>query len=380
VCDKLGASSHGSGARAARAHLALAAASILGLLGGLWAGLVRIGWPLPPVQPLLPMAHGPLMVSGFLGTLIGLERAVALRTGWAYLAPVLTGTGGLVVLGGFPGPSGPLLIAFGSAGLAAVFGVICARQPALFTATMALGALAWLTANAAWLAAAPMPVVVPWFTAFLVLTIVGERLELSRMTRLARSSVAAFLAAVGVYVAGLVLSTLLVGLGRRLSGVGIVALAVWLLRYDVARRTVRQMGLPRFIAISLLSGYLWLGVGGVLWVLFGDAQAGVRYDAMLHAVFLGFVFAMVFAHAPVILPAVLGRAIQYRPAFYAHVGLLDLSLVVRLVGDLAGWPAVREWGGLLGAAAILLFLATSARALRQGHSRRVPQRTPWPVG
>uniref|UniRef100_UPI00397A8013 hypothetical protein n=1 Tax=Salmonella sp. SAL4432 TaxID=3159887 RepID=UPI00397A8013 len=40
------------------------------LLAGLWAGLLRLGWPVPLPQPLLPAAHGPLMVSGFLGTLI----------------------------------------------------------------------------------------------------------------------------------------------------------------------------------------------------------------------------------------------------------------------------------------------------------------------
>src|SRR5574338_888570 len=48
------------------------------LLAGLWAGLLRIGWPIPPLSPRLLIEHGPLMVSGFLGTLISLERAVAL--------------------------------------------------------------------------------------------------------------------------------------------------------------------------------------------------------------------------------------------------------------------------------------------------------------
>ena len=50
--------------------------AVAALLSGMWAGLIRIGWALPPLQPPLPMLHGPLMVCGFLGTLIGLERAV----------------------------------------------------------------------------------------------------------------------------------------------------------------------------------------------------------------------------------------------------------------------------------------------------------------
>ncbi len=352
-----------------RGRVALMGFAIAALLGGLWAGLIRIGWGLPAVQPLLPLAHGPLMVSGFLGTLISLERAVALRTWWAYFGPLLTGLGGLAILGGLPGSTGPLLITLGSVGLAVLFGVIFRRQPALFTATMALGAFAWLAGNAFWLAGAQIQTVVPWLGGFLILTIVGERLELSRMARLTRRAQAAFLSAIGIYVSGLIVLPFVSDIGRRVAGAGMVGLALWLLRYDIARRTVRQPGLPRFIAVSLLSGYAWLGIGGVLWILFGGAGAGMLYDAMLHAVFLGFVFAMIFAHAPVILPAVLGGPVLYRPAFYTHLALLDLSLVVRLLGDLGGWASVRRWGGLLGVLAVLLFLAASGRALRQS---RVP--------
>ena len=43
-----------------------------------------------------------------------------------------------------------------------------------------------------------------------------------------------------------------------------LVLAVWLFRYDIARRTVLQSGLTRFIALCLLAGYGWLAVGGVL--------------------------------------------------------------------------------------------------------------------
>ena len=47
--------------------------ALLALLVAIWAGLMRIGWLLPAAGGLAA-AHGPLMVSGFLGTLIGLER------------------------------------------------------------------------------------------------------------------------------------------------------------------------------------------------------------------------------------------------------------------------------------------------------------------
>ncbi len=60
------------------------------------------------------MAHGPLMVGGFLGTVIGLERAVALGKPWPYAAPLLTGIGAILLMGGWGGPAGALLITLGS--------------------------------------------------------------------------------------------------------------------------------------------------------------------------------------------------------------------------------------------------------------------------
>lgn len=47
------------------------------LLTGLAAGLARLGWNLPSLA--WADIHGPLMVCGFFGTVIGLERAVALN-------------------------------------------------------------------------------------------------------------------------------------------------------------------------------------------------------------------------------------------------------------------------------------------------------------
>ncbi|HET7263985.1 MAG TPA: hypothetical protein VFL28_04900 [bacterium] len=323
--------------------------------------MIRIGWPLPVLQPALPLAHGPLMVSGFLGTLISLERAVAFGRPEAYAAPLATGLGGLALLLGVPSPAGPALITLGGLGLTAIFASALRAHRAFHTAVMALGAAAWLIGGALWLTGTPIYGAVPWFGAFLVLTIVGERLELSRLARPAPSSRGMFLAVVALYLAGLLLTLRAPASGARVEGLAMVGLALWLLRFDIARYTVRQAGLARFIAVSLLSGYGWLGVAGVLWISFGGSIAGPLYDAMLHALFLGFVFAMIFAHAPIILPAVLGGAVPYRADFYAPLALLNLSLVVRLCGDLGGYGDVRRWGGLLGVVAVLAFLANTVR-------------------
>jgi hypothetical protein len=65
---------------------------------------------------------------------------------------------------------------------------------------------------------------------------------------------------------------------------------------------------------------------------------------------------MIFGHAPIIFPAILGAPITYTSAFYAHLSLLHVSLVVRIVGDLSGQMELRRLGGLLNEVAILLFL------------------------
>lgn len=346
-----------------RSRAILMALGIIALLFAMWAGLVRMGWRLPPLERNLAGRHGPLMVAGFLGTVISLERAVALKHPWTYLAPALSGLGGLVLLAGLPSRLGEALITLASLVLLAVFGLIVKRQRALFTETMALAAAVWLGGNVLWLAGGSIPQAVPWWAGFLILTIAGERLELSRLVLSGRTTERLFLAAAGVYAVGLVVTLMDYGWGVRLAGLGLVGLAAWLLRFDVARRTVRLKELPRFIAVALLTGYAWLGVSGLLALWYGGVMAGAHYDAILHTIFLGFVMSMIFAHAPVIFPAVLGKALPYRPAFYLHLALLHLSLALRVTGDLADWLAGRQWGGMLNVFALLFFLFNTARAV-----------------
>ena len=336
---------------------------------GMWLGLVRLGWNLPlPWQDQL-ITHGPLMVCGFLGTLISLERAVALGSRWGYAAPVLVAAGALMLDLGPIGAVGPALITAGSLIMAAIYVVVWRRQASLFVATMTMGALAWTVGNVQWLSGAPIYRVVFWWLAFLVLTIAGERLELNRVLRPTFAVRSAFALAMVTVLGGSAAARWWPELGVRALGVGLIMLMWWLARHDVARRTVRQRGVTRFMAVCLLGGYAWLGVGGSIAVVTGVAMPGVLYDAMLHAVFIGFVISMVFAHAPVIFPAVLGLPIEYRPAFYLHVGIMHISLILRVVGDLVDslgrW---RVWGGLLNAAALLLFMFNTGRSMALGGS------------
>ena len=351
-----------------RRRMPLLLGALLALTLGLWVGLFRIGfWSwLPPVGIEL---HGPLMLCGFFGTVLSLERAVALRRAWAYLAPALACAGTVAAL--FGSPLAAWLFVGASVGMLAAAVAVFAIDPTLHLAVMALGAASWLVGNLAWAFGQQISrVVFPW-SALLVLTIVGERLELNRLLKPTRWVRATFLAGVALVCAGLLASVARPGLGARLYGAGLLALALWLARYDFARRALRQNGLVRFIGSTLLGGYAWLAVAGALALRFGNPIAGPRYDAVLHSLFVGFVFLAIFAHAPVIVPAVLHVRLDFRPRFYAHVTLLHASLLARVAGDLLGNFELRRAGGLGNVAAIALFLISSVIAVRQARGARL---------
>jgi len=356
--------------KALRSLLLFLALSVLALLSGLWAGLLRLGWQLPVILPHLPVEHGPLMVSGFLGTLISLERVAALRQKWMFGAPLCSGLGWVLGLALPESILGPALITLGSLVTAGILGVIVRREAKIYTITMAVGALGWLGGNLLWAAGMAVPQVVWWWMAFLVLTIAGERLELSRVLRLGGRQFGWFGLAAGLFLVGVALTVWRPEMGARVAGAGLLALCAWLLRYDIARRNLRHaLPLTRFIAMCLFTGYLWLGVGGALSLGYGAQSAGPLYDAVLHAVFIGFVFAMIFGHAPIILPALTGMMVVFRPQLYLPLALLHASLAARVVGDLAGQAALRKWGGAINEAAIVLFMGLFAwlvlRAKRQ---------------
>jgi hypothetical protein len=345
-------------------------ASILALLASIWGGLLRMGWDWPVLQPTLAGVHGPLMVAGFFGTLISLERAVALRSRWAYLAPALSALGGLLLLIGLDGPAPAALLTAGSYALVLVFVEIIRRHRTRYTLVMAAGALSLAVGNTLWIVGWPVYRLVLWWAAFLILTIAGERLELGRLARLPRRVEYFFLLALVVYLFGLSLYSSLPNPGWRLASLGLLGLVLWLIRYDIARKTIRQPGLPRFAALCLLSGYAWLALAGGIGLVYGAVPAGFLYDAFLHAIFLGFVFAMIFAHAPIIFPAILDLPIKFDRLHYIPLLLLHTSLLIRIVGDLAFIPELRLWGGMLNGVTVLVFLFLTGRSVTLGLRHR----------
>lgn len=328
-------------------RLLLAAGAAGSLVLGLVTGLARLGWFSSP----LAAAHGPLMICGFLGGAVGLERAVALGRGWAYLAPALSFAGTALAVAGVL--EGRVLVGLGSLIMLAANLAVMRRRADLATGTIALGSLAWLVGNVLWAAGWPLPELVRWWIAFPALTIAGERLELAVLRRPPNWARRLFLAIVV-----LVLSPAM--------GLGLLALALWLLRFDLAWRTVRSTGRTRYVAVCLLSGYAWLLTGGLLLARYGMPPGGPLYDAILHSLLLGFMVAMMFGHALLVFPAVTGIALRYSSWLYLPLAWLHLTTALRLAADL-GWLE-RAWAGLGNTLAFVLFAACLLFSRYQGVS------------
>lgn len=347
-----------SAQRAAR--LALLLLGLAALAAGIAGGLARLGapWPVTSAAAL----HGALMVSGFLGTVVSLERAIAVRTRLALVAPLAAGTGAIAMLAGWQLFAAAMWI-LAPAGLLAASLVIVRRQPQTHTVLLAVAAATWGMGNLLFLGGRVQPAL-PWWFTFLVLTIAAERLEMTRLMRRPRGAQPLFLAITVGLLGACVLALFDEAAGRIAFGSALVALAGWLAAFDIARRTVRLPGLARFAAVALLVGYAWLVAGGIAWA----ALPGMR-DLALHALALGFVFSMIFAHAPIIVPVVTGAPVRFTPLLYGPLALLHASLLWRMVEG--GDARLRLWAAALNAGAIVLFAATLLWAtMRNGQPRR----------
>ncbi|MBI1177278.1 hypothetical protein GC207_07550 [bacterium] len=352
--------------------------AILAVVTGMWGGLIRVSFnlPLPVSHAQWITHHGALMVCGFLGTVIAIERAVGRTAWWAWLAPLFTGFGAISCIVGLGSNVVLLLFLTGSVWFAIVTIDTSCRHHEFFTCLMAIAALAWVTGNALLFFGKAVSGVIWWWATFLGWTILAERLELSRLIRLPSYARPLLVATLVLQLAGLLMLFDNIVVGERLIAAAFVLQAVWLIRFDLARKNILLTGLPRFSAACLLIGYGWLALTGCLLAWSTPLQFGVSYDAVLHAYFLGFVFAMIFGHAPIIFPAVLNIPITFKPRFYLHLVLLTVSLAARVLADFLGWPEVRAWSAAGNAAAILTFaISTSAAVIVSRMSARQSNKT-----
>ncbi|HET6541194.1 MAG TPA: hypothetical protein VFG46_11955 [Chryseolinea sp.] len=326
--------------------------AILCLLTGLWTGLSRIGWDIF-ISPG-SAHHGAIMVGGFLGTLIALEKIIPLKKPTLFAIPLVSASS--VVLFNLNQPFfATLLLILASIGLTGVFLHYLKRERSLIYGLMVAGSLQWLIGNVMLLTKQFYPLAFPWWVGFILFIIISERLELMKFLPVSKSKKNLFVVFLILFIVGVLIS--FHGVGNIIAGISLICISLWLMRNDLIGITIRKNDLPKFVAISLLAGYTALLLAGILFITFSNEW--LAYDAIVHTFFIGFVFSMIFAHGPIILPGVLGSSIKpFHKILYVWLFLLHSSWLLRIFGDAFVNLPLRRMSGAMSAIAILAYLIT----------------------
>jgi hypothetical protein len=339
---------------------------VLSLLFGIWTGWIRIGWSLPINSAQTD--HGALMVGGFIGTLICLERTVNFKNKIALLVPFISSMSIIFFVIKLPHVSYWLLFA-GSAGLIIIYLILYIERNDLHILIMMVGALCYLIGNAILLKTSFYPQAVMWWIAFVYFTILGERLELSKYLNIKTNQKILLLVLLMVYVVAIILP--FHGNGGYIAAISLIGSALWLFKYDMAKKSLQKAGQHFFSGLVLLTGYEWLIICG-LFMAYG-AYSGLLYDAAVHSFFLGFVFSMIFAHAPIVLPGVLRLEVNpFHKILYLWFAILQVSLILRLISAFTLSTAVKHTGALFNGIAILGFFVTMAVLVRMSKKSKLP--------
>jgi hypothetical protein len=346
-------------------RLPLIILALLSLLSGFWMGLVRIGFNLPTLSAIAH--HGAIMVGGFLGTLISLEKIIPLKNRILYGIPACSGLS--VVFFYFDLPfTAILLLLIASIALSVIFLWYYLQQPSIVYAFMLAGGICWALGNLLLLLKQFYPLAYPWWMCFALFIIAAERLELMKFLPVAKKQKLLFAFLISLIVVGVALS--FHGVGRMISGAAIAGAAIWLMRFDLIGVTINKKGLTQFVAISLAMAYAALLLSGVLFLGINSQLLG--YDIVVHSFFIGFVFSMIFAHGPIILPGVLGITTKpFNKTLYFWLLLLHASWILRVVMDLQLKFEWRRLSGLMSAVAIVGYFITMAILTIRSHHERL---------
>ncbi|MBI4297799.1 MAG: NnrS family protein [Chloroflexi bacterium] len=374
-----------------RPQLLAVPVAVLLMLLALAVGVLRlltIGGMLDGGQPPLAQAfpfHGEIMVFGFLAVLIVTERylgSLPFRLNRiVHLMPFLVAVGAVLKVVGRLAEVDALNaagVALLGAGLVIYLYMLLelGRQSArtLPFRFMALAAFFLLAGAIFSLRGAPVGNMN--FTLFLlgfpILTILGERVELSRFL-----SPATYRRAEGsLLAAGIAFLLLLVGDGDYLVAIwaGLLGLATLpLLASELALIRAGEASperLHRYLGRHLVVAYLWFFLGLALAIAFAASQdSGALRDASSHSLAVGFVGTMILAHAPVIAPAIFPWwRIDAQRLSLVPLGLLTVGNLLRVALDIlniSGTEKALGISGLLVAAAVVAFAWMMARSLKK---------------
>ena len=336
---------------------------IVCLLAAIWSGWIRIGISLPVTK--LAAHHGSLMINGFLASLILLERATTFHRKIILLLPLINAAS--VLMGIFNIPYFELV----HLGCCAGFVLMCIyfiyRYKELYYYVFLAAAICLLAGNIVLYKTHLYPAAIVWWMEFLLFTIVAERLELTQFLPLKTSRKILLIGSLAlVFISGILPFHLY---GNIAFAIALAFTAFWLLKYDMAYKSIKAKGQHRYSGLLLITGYCWLIVTAIVFIAWNNFAFG--YDAVIHSFFIGFVFSMIFSHAPIILPAVLKMPVKiFRPRLYLWFVLLQASLLVRVIADIAEDAACRKYAGFTTGIIILVFFINIVLNVRSELKKR----------
>ena len=325
--------------------------ALISLILGVMGGWIRLGWGFTIPSPVPVSQHGVFMVGGFLGTLVSLERVVTLHKKVLFLIPLSFGISVLFFLLGFPKISNILLMS-GSLAYLGVCIYIFKKYKNEGDLLLSFGAIFQLVGHYTLFQTQSYPMTFAAWMLFFLFTIIGERLELTRFLPKKKFQ------KTELYFWLLVLTLAAAFYHNGSSGIlniSMIGLAQWLIRNDISLINLKKKGSYKFLGISLFSAFIWLIITGLL----GFLKGFLLYNALLHAFFIGFVLNMILAHAPIIFPALLKiNHKPFHPVFYLWLTALNLSLFMRILGDIFIINSLKMTGGLLNGLSFLGYLLT----------------------
>lgn len=304
------------------------------LILGLFTGLSRFGLMNFP----LSFHHGMLMLNGFAGGVIAVERMLSNQNDrWFLIGLILLICGLALYLLGYD--FGLLLVAANIAILFLKETLVLSEKKSLNGVYQLIGLLSWFIGNLKFYQNGFYPAAVPFWIVFILMMIVGTRLskmEKEDLMSLVFSLTAFFSFWLGFH-----------GYGQAIYGIGLIALSIRLCYLEIRNGSKHLVG--------LVSAYFWLLLTGISSLV--SDHILYSYDLVLHAFFLGFFFSMIFINAPDALLKKLGlNRLNTYPNFW--VLFLSLGLIARLiVGDLFHVQEARNMGGILNLLTILLYAA-----------------------
>lgn len=368
-----------------RMRLFLLFLAAVGALMGLNAALIRASIPAVVNRAPLGDGHGVFMVFGFLGGAIGLERAVAYRAGSpkkptsGFLAPAFAGIGSvLMVMEALPFVSRETSFApfafmatypqalpgiawtLSMIALTGIYVGVWHRQQSVAVLIQLLGAALGVLGVALWARGVEAQILAPWWMTYLVLTIVGERIELARVAFIAHNVEWRIFFSAVAFAVSLAVCLVVPSVGYPLMGVTSGTMLLLAITHDTARKTYKIKGVTGFMGTCMLVGYAWALLASAIWIFSPTGFSGYWRDLAIHALALGFTMSMVAAHASMIIPSITRRPMKYSPVLWVGWSVMQLGLFVRLLGTTRGDTLLWQWGDGISIGGMLVMMATVA--------------------